>query len=166
MRAMLSLALLPALLLASCGDDKGTSISISGKDENGKPATASMNGDTGRVKVDVPGFAADIKLPKIQLDAANFDMNGVKLYPGSTITNMNIDSAKGGDAVAISFDSPADPAKVKAWFAEKMQAARFTVADAPAGLSGRTDDGDAYSLTLAPGADGHSSNGRIRIEGK
>jgi hypothetical protein len=165
MRASLSLAFLPVLLLSGCGDDKGTTISINGKDEAGKPATASMDGDTGRVKVDVPGFAADIKLPKIQLDAGNFDMNGVKLYPGSTITNMSIDSAKGADAVAISFSAPADPAKVKTWFAGKMKAARFTVADATGGLSGKTEDGDGFSLTLTPDANGHS-NGTIRIAEK
>ena len=54
---------------------------------------ASIDGGSGQVKIDVPGFEANIKLPKVQLDAANFDIGGVKLYPGSKVTSMNIDAA-------------------------------------------------------------------------
>jgi len=161
MRASLFALAAPLALLAGCGgDDKGTSISITGNDNEGKPAAASIDGESGKVKIDVPGFAANITLPKIQLDADNFDIGGVKLYPGSTVTAMNIDAGKkagNADTVRISFDSPADPATVKAWFVEKMKAESFTVADAATGLSGKTDDGDAFTLTLTPGATGHST---------
>lgn len=108
MRASLLALAAPLALLAGCGgDDAGTSISIKGNDSEGKPATASMDGGSGQVKIDVPGFEASIKLPKIQLDADNFDLGGVKLYPGSKVTSMNIDAAKedqAGDAVTIAFE--------------------------------------------------------------
>jgi hypothetical protein len=160
MRASLLALAAPLALLAGCGgDDKGTSISITGNDNEGKHVTTSVDGNSGKVKIDVPGFAANITLPKIQLDADNFDIGGVKLYPGSTVTAMNIDAGKKGqnaDTVSIVFDSPADAATVKAWFLEKMKAERFTVAEAATGISGKTDDGDAFTLTLAPGATGHS----------
>lgn len=167
MRASLLALAAPLTLLAGCGgDDTGTSISIKGNDSEGKPAVASVDGKSGQVKIDVPGFEANIKLPKVQLDADNFDIGGVKLYPGSNVTSMNIDAAekgKVGDAVTIAFDSPADAATVKAWFLEKMKAESFTVAEAATGLSGKTDDGDAFTLTLTPGATGHS-NGTINIK--
>ncbi|MBY8825914.1 hypothetical protein [Sphingomonas colocasiae] len=167
MRASLLALAAPLALLAGCGggDDAGTSISIKGNDTEGKPATAIMDGGTGAVKIDVPGFEASIKLPKVQLDADNFDIGGVKLYPGSKVTAMNIDAAKKGetkDSVTIAFDSPADAATVKAWFLEKMKAESFTVAEAATGLSGKTDDGNAFTLTLTQGAAG-SSTGSIAI---
>ena len=168
MRASLLALAAPLALLVGCGgDDTGTSISIKGNDSEGKPATASLDGGSGEVKIDVPGFAANIRLPKVQLDAGNFDIGGVKLYPGSKVTSMNIDAAKKrgtGDSVTIAFDSPADASTVKAWFLEKMKAESFTVAEAAAGLAGKTDDGDAFTLTLNQGEAGHSSGSIVITE--
>ena len=169
MRASLLALAAPLALLSGCGgngdNDTGTSISITGNDNEGKPAAASLDGKSGEVKIDVPGFEANIKLPKLQLDADNFDIGGVKLYPGSKVTAMNIDTgkkAKVGDTVTIAFDSPADVATVKAWFIEKMKAESFTLAEAATGISGKTDEGDAFTLTLTPGAAGQSK-GAINI---
>ena len=155
------LAAASALVLLSACDKgaKGTDITISGTDSEGKPATAKMDGATGRVTIDVPGVKVDVPLPRIELDSGNFDVGGVKLYPGSTVSGLNVLTDKkgdGGDGVKITFDAPADPATVSAWFAEKMRKQEFSVTADGTSLSGKTDDGDPFSLKLTPGAAGHS----------
>ena len=150
MRAIAILA--PALLLAACGGgegaDNGTQISISGGD-NGSAFTAGVGKD-GQISVNAPGFNGSIKLPKIQLDAGDFEINGVKLPDGSKITDMNIlgnRSGNGDDRVRLSFTSPVGTAAVREWFQGKLTAEGFKLSAAGDNLSGTTDDGKGFTLT-------------------
>jgi hypothetical protein len=151
-----------ALSLAACGEKgDGTSISLNAGGTDGN-VTAGVDGKTGQMSLNVPGFSGRIKLPKIKLDAGDFDMNGVHLYPGSTISGMNID-ARDNDAnedtgqVKVSFDSPASPDVVRAWFAEKLTTAGdFKLQSSGTGLSGTAEDGKVFKLDLAPTGDGKS----------
>ncbi|RJF90339.1 hypothetical protein [Sphingomonas cavernae] len=167
-----ALAGLSALaLLAACGksDDagNGTAISIQGKTDKGQNASASADAD-GRVNINLPGFKADVNLPKIALDADNMDIGGVKLYPGSKVTAVNIlgdgEAAGDQDKVTIVFDAPADAATLKTWFTEKMSAENFTLAASANGLSGKTDDGEPFTLDFGAGAAGHTT-GTFTISG-
>lgn len=152
-RILLLAALLP---LAACGSDKGTTVSINA---SGADGNVSFGTDAnGHVAIDSPVFKGKITLPKLQLDADNFDMNGVHLYPGSTISGMNVDAregagdVKGDDAhVRVQFASPAAPATVRDWFKGKLDAAGFTVSADGAGLSGTTDEDKPFKLDLTPG---------------
>jgi hypothetical protein len=154
-----------ALALAACGstnDDgkPGTDISIDAATDSGKPVKASSDGKTGEIAIDVPGFKANIAMPKIKLDADNFDMNGVKLFPGSKVTSMNLsqlseDKDKG--SVRISFDAPATPEIVKAWFLEKLaNEDEFSVSQTVNGIRGTVKGGEPFVLDLKPGESGHT----------
>lgn len=144
-----TLILLLALPLAACGKgDGGTSISV--KDERGK-TVASADGEGGQVKLDVPGFSGKIKLPRIKLDAGNFDLNGVHLYPGSTINSFDVQAGDNNDGgVRVVFTSPAQPATVRDWFADRLGKADFQVRPDGTGLIGTTDDKKPFRLTLDP----------------
>ncbi len=160
-----SLILLTAFApLAACGSngDSGTTISINSSDGN---VAARADGASGKVSVDLPGFSGALKLPKIHLDAEDFDLNGVHLYPGSQIANMAVD-AKGDDGgvVTIDFDSPADPATVRDWFNGKLGATGFSLTAKGDGLVGTTDEGKPFRLDLAPAAGGHAT-GKIVVSG-
>ncbi|QDX27752.1 hypothetical protein FPZ54_18225 [Sphingomonas suaedae] len=149
------LALPLAAALTACGDGEGTTISIEG--DNGS-VTAKADKD-GRVEVKAPGFEGSIKLPRFRMDADNFDIDGVKLYPGSTISSLNIedrggDAAKGG--VRVAFDAPADAERVRAWFREQMEGAGFTVTGNRAELTGKTGKGSPYTLKIDPAGEGKS----------
>jgi len=160
MRPMFAFAALALLAACDKGNEKGTDISISGTDSQGKPAVARLDGGTGRVTLDVPGVKLDLPLPKVTLNADDFDIGGVALYPGSTVNGLHVLTDKAGgsdDAVNIRFDSPAAPATVAAWFAEKMRQKGFTLTADGTSLSGKTEDGDPFTLRLTPGAAGHSS---------
>lgn len=162
-----ALVLLP---LAACDGGKGTSISINTSDGDGN---GSLDVDSGgHATIDTPFFKGKVSIPKLKLDASNFDMNGVHLYPGSTIEGMNVDAQGGSDdaksekddngTVRVSFTSPATPATVRDWFRDKLTAAAFKVAPSGTGLTGTTKDGKPFTLDLTPaGAD--KAKGVIKI---
>lgn len=164
-----------ALALAACGsssDDAtpGTDISIDATTNEGNPVKASSDGKTGEIAIDVPGFKANIAMPKIKLDADNFDIDGVKLYPGSKVISMKVDqitrSAGSADdkkgTVRISFDAPASTEVVKAWFLEKLTANdKLTVNPTASGFAGTSKDGDPFTLDLRPGETGHTTGSMI-----
>ena len=165
------LPLLALVVLSACGSPDetkdGTNISINAKDEDGVVAI-NADGKTGKVSVNLPGFNANLKLPKMMLDHSNFDLDGVKLYPESKVRSVNVDADdKGGKDkanVRIAFESPADVAKVKAWFKAGFAEQEIKVSETPTGFTGATDDGDAFVLALAPNGRAMTS-GTIEITG-
>ena len=73
-------------------DDLGTTITVDAKDKDGKTVQVKADGETGRVAINVPGFDANVKLPKMMLNHSNFDIDGVKLYPGSKVDSVNVNA--------------------------------------------------------------------------
>jgi hypothetical protein len=159
-----------ALALAACGehDGNGTSISFSGNSSDG--AVSGGIDSSGNLKIDANGFKADLKLPKFSVDANNFEMNGAHLYPGSTISSINVnggddkDGGKDPGKVRIAFTSPATAATVRDWLKERLGKAGFTLSADGAGLTGKTDDGKPFALKLSDqGA--NKSSGTIDMGG-
>ena len=166
---MLRFALLmPLFSLAACGSGPGTSISINAtSDEDGNASIATDA--NGHVAIKAPGFDGAIKLPQFHINAADFDVNGVKLYPDSTIDALNVDAegkaGKDKGEVHIAFRSPAAAATVQRWFRDRMVARGFKVETDGMGLKGTTDEGDPFRLALsADGAD--KSRGRLEVGSK
>ncbi|MBX9729989.1 MAG: hypothetical protein K2X59_01560, partial [Sphingomonas sp.] len=117
---------------------------------------------TGEVAINAPGFSGKITLPKLKLDSSDFEMNGVHLYPGSTISGMNIVGSEGKDGegkgnVRVTFDSPAEPAVVRDWFFDRLGKADFTITKNGTGLKGTDEKNKPFALELTPAADGHST---------
>ena len=165
----LAAALILAATLGAChGSKEGTSITINTTDADGN-TVADLNGNSGALSINTPGFSGKITLPKVHLDGGDFDMNGVHLYPGSTVSAMNIDAHDGGKSgdedrgvVRISFASPAAPATVRDWYRQKLTAAGFTLSPSGNGLVGTTDEKKPFKLDLAAdGAD--KSKGTITV---
>jgi hypothetical protein len=165
---------LAAFALAACGasaDDgkTGTDISIDATTDEGETIKASSDGKTGEVAIDAPGFKANIAMPKVNLDSDNFEMNGAKLYPGSKIISMKVDnvmraagSEGGAGTVRISFDAPASPDVVKAWFLDQLvNTAKYSLKVTPDGMTGTNEDGDPFTLNLRAGEVGHSIGSMI-----
>lgn len=153
---VLPLAAAVALLSACNKGDEGTSIALT--TENG---SGSMTQD-GKVKIDTPVFQGSFKLPKMQLDASNFDMDGVHLYPGSKIRGMDVDAAKGDGRVVVRFDAPAAPTTVRDWMAAEFKKAGKDQVEVTAnGLKGKDEDGKGFTIDLAPSGSGAS--GTIHI---
>ncbi|HWK34927.1 hypothetical protein [Sphingomonas sp.] len=151
MRALLIAPLV--LALGACGDGEGTQISLNVNDPGGASFNASAAKD-GTVAINAPGFRGAIKLPKIQLDAGDFDINGVRLPPGSKIDGLNIDGNAGDDRVRVTFTSPIAPAAVREWFQGKLAAKGFKLTAQGDSLSGTTDEGKPFTLIARSGGEG------------
>ncbi|RSY79067.1 hypothetical protein DAH66_17805 [Sphingomonas koreensis] len=165
-RHWLVLPLMAALTACGDGSGEGNGASISVKSGEGE---ASIRADKdGRVAVKAPGFEGSIKLPKFDLGADNFEVDGLKLYPGSTIASLNVDANqdKGGeDSVRVQFDAPAAADKVRNWFQEQMQTAGFTIAAKDGQLSGKTSEGSDFTLDIDAAGDS-KSRGTLTVLGK
>ncbi|MEZ0243658.1 MAG: hypothetical protein ACAH11_09805 [Sphingomonas sp.] len=140
------------ILLAGCTPEGNSTITLNGEDGNVSIVTDA----DGHTTVSAPGVNASVTLPKIKIDAEDFDVNGVKLYPGSTVRDFNLDAteANGGGKdkgrLSLSFDSPASLDKVQAWFRDNMAKRKFKVSAQGNGFAGTTDEGDPITLELTP----------------
>ena len=140
-----------ALALAACGEHDGNSTSISFSGNSSDGAVSGGIDSSGNLKIDANGFKADLKLPKFSVDANNFEMNGVHLYPGSTINSIDVnggDDGKDTGKVRVAFTSPATAATVRDWLKERLGKAGFTLSADGTGLTGKTDDGKPFALKL------------------
>lgn len=141
------------LALAGCqgGDGgEGTSFSITGNSVDGNAQGASVDGGTGAVKIDLPFLSGNFTLPRMQLDAGDFDLNGVRLYPGSTIKGVSVDAGRAASegAVKIAFESPATAMAVQQYFLARLPKAGFTLKASGNRLSGTTDEDQPFSLSV------------------
>jgi hypothetical protein len=157
-----ALLLVLALPLAGCGDDSNTTtFSIRGESDNGG---GSVTGDAnGHVAVKTEGFEGSLRLPKMSIDAKDLDIDGMRLYPGSTVRNLDVAGKDDSGRVAIDFASPADPATVQAWFRETMTKHGYRVDADGTGLKGSTGEGKPFTLALKA-ADGGKTDGTLRLE--
>lgn len=158
---------LAALTLAGCGEGEGngTSFSITAQSDEGNTAIAST--ENGSVSVKAPGFEGSFKLPKVAIKAEDFDVNGVKLYPGSTVTGFNVSSnnrmgERDKGSVTISFDTPLDAPALREWYAKELARRGFRVEATGDGFAGTTDEGEPFTLHITPREDG-TSKGRMMV---
>jgi hypothetical protein len=162
-----ALVLLPLLSLAACGEadteksKPGADVTVDAKSADGDQVSIKADGQTGKVSVKLPGFSGNISLPKIPTDAAHFDIDGVKLYPGSSISAVNIKGDETGkdnqSQVHIAFTSPAAPTKVAAYFRDAFAAKHVEITGPDANLAGKSEGGNPFTIALAPAANGQTS---------
>ena len=174
----LPLIALPLLLaLPACestkspDDDKnveqGTSISVNAKSDSGEDVKITADGDTGKVAVNLPGFDANTNLPKVVMKDSNFDLDGVKLYPGAKVSSINVkaDKSDGEDDahVQIVYTAPAAPKAVRDWFVKAFADKSVVTKLDGESLIGTTRDGTPFTMNFAD-AKGGSTTGTIVID--
>lgn len=169
--------MVPALALTACGEKPATEaggdiaeVTINAKGEEGGNVRISADGKGSSIRIDGDGVNINADLPGI--DGLNvgsdFDIDGVKLYPGAKITSVNI-NADGGKPegqqgmVDFGLTAPAAPDAVLQWYAKAFAAKGLTTTTKGGTLSGTTKDGDAFAISLT--ADGTGSKGKVRISG-
>jgi hypothetical protein len=169
--------LVPALALAACGEKSANDgggdvkdVTINAKGEDGGTVTIRADDKGSSIRIDGDGVNINADLPGIDgLDvASDFDIDGVKLYPGAKITSINV-NADGGKpegqqgVVDFALTAPAAPATVLAWYSKAFADKGIATTTKGSTLSGKTKDGDAFAIELAP--DGTGSKGKVRISG-
>jgi hypothetical protein len=168
MRPIILLLSVAALALAACNrhndadDDKGAKLSIAlagdDKADDAKKGSVTIDGDTdsGKFELKLPGgIEAKVRIPEGLAAKSKFDIDGVGLFPGAKVTNVNINA--GGDdgaKVMIGFAAPGDAAAVADWYQRQFEAKQRSVQRSGATLSGKTEDGDDFTLAIAQAAAG------------
>ncbi len=142
--------LLPIALAACHGS---ANINFDGNDSDGNSVISTDS--NGRIQIKAPGVQGSITLPKMPLDAKNFDIDGVTLYPGSTLKNLKVNDSQGDKdgQVIVEFESPAAPTVVRDWFRDNMTKQGFKVTTKDDNLIGTTDDGQPFALQLSAQGD-------------
>ncbi|WP_422059193.1 hypothetical protein [Sphingopyxis sp.] len=162
----------PMMLLAACGQSEekkdAPQISINAGDGKGGVQISSNKDGSGRIKIGGDGVGIDMKIPDfVDLDVAgDFDIDGVKLYPGSNVTTVNVDARDNGDSgdkatVELGFTSPAAPAKAADWMVAEFAKKNIQIQRAGDTLRGTTKDGDDFTIKF--GADGANTKGDVTI---
>ena len=123
------------------------------------------------LKIDSDKFKADLEIPGISFGGDHMDMDGMKLYPGSTVKGVRVHAVdrpgtKKGE-VTMDFTSPAAPLKVAEHMAEQARKAGFTLtSNTAARVSGtKTDDGDVNTFDITLNSNGASTAGVMTMSG-
>ncbi|MBY0306559.1 MAG: hypothetical protein K2W86_15575 [Sphingomonas sp.] len=97
--------------------------------------------------------AMDMPMP----DGSAVDMAALPLYPGSKMVDMKIMPHEVDDMIDLAFDSPADPATVRAWYVDTLGKQGFTLKEDGTALAGTDADGKPIRIDVQPAPGGHST---------
>ncbi len=156
------------LSLGACKErqEKETDIRVNVETDDG---TVTAGSTEGKATINTPAGHAVVNTGGIKLDSAHFDIDGVKLYPGSAIRSMNVNASDKAGAknatVIVGFDAPADAKTVADYFEKEMTARKFTTARTGYNINGKTADGSGFALAIAD-LGGGKSNGTLTINDK
>ena len=161
----------PMMLLAACGSEEkksgeATEVSINAGDEHGG-VQIKTGKDGGNIKIGGDGAAIDIDIPDfVDLDIeSDFDIDGVKLYPGSKVTKVDVDAndKNGADkaVIKLGFTSPAAPTKAADWMAGEFAKKGVKVTRTGDTLAGKDKDGADFRIKFVP--DGATAKGEVMI---
>jgi hypothetical protein len=104
----------------------------------------------------------DLKLPAELLNSGKFEISGVPMVPGGTITGMKVDAGgQGAPRIDLSFTAPTSPAEVKNYFVEQFRAQGIAADLAADVLTGTTREGQAFTMRFSP--EGSGTSGTIRL---
>ena len=118
--------------------------------------------ENGQVTFDLPFASGQVKMPEGTFQHGDFDIDGVKLMPGSTITGFNVNAGDKGGIVNFAFKAPTAPEGVRAYFVDQFKAKGIEAAASGDSVSGKTKDGDPFVITVRPS--GQGSEGTIRVQ--
>lgn len=116
-------------------------------ESNNDNAVATLTLGSGQVTVaDKPV----VKGPTLRDDARTFSMNGVPLYPGSKIIGQRFTfGGSRGNAMHLSFESPAAAAAVREWLKPRLEKAGYSLIVDGTGLTGTDNRRRQFLLKLA-----------------
>ena len=120
--------------------------------------------DSGHIAFNLPIAEGQVKVPTSMMHNGNFDIDGVKLMPGSSVTGFNLDAHDHGATVDMSFTAPASPDAVRAYFVDQFKKQGVEAALAGDSVTGKSKDGNPFAIQVRPAPNG--SQGKIVIQDK
>lgn len=141
-------------------------------DDAGTSATATTVAGASGLKIDSDQFKANLEIPGLSFGGDHLDLDGMKLYPGSTVKGVRVHAvdhpgSKRGEVV-VTFTSPAAPLAVARHLAREAARAGFALSSNTTALvAGAKRDGDGednrFTATLNP--TGTATLGQLTMTG-
>lgn len=127
--------------------------------------SVTMKGQSnGQVSFNFPFAQGHVKIPESMMKSGQFDIDGVRMIPGGTLTGFNVNAGDNGSTVNIGFSSPVSPHDTQAYFLDQFRQKGVEAAAAGDSISGKAKDGDNFLIHVASAAQG--STGTIQIQSK
>jgi len=120
--------------------------------------------ESGHVAFNLPFMQGQVKVPAGMMHNGSFDIDGVKLMPGSSVTGFSVFARHEGATVHMTFNAPAPPDQVRSYFLDQFKQKGVEAALAGDAVKGKSKDGSAFVINLSPAATG--SAGTIDIQSK
>ena len=120
--------------------------------------------ESGHIAFNLPIAEGKLKVPASIMHDGNFDIDGVKLMPGSSVTGFNVDAGGKNATVDMSFTAPASPDEVRSYYLDQFKKQGIEVALAGDAVAGKSKDGSPFTIQVSPTASG--SQGKIVIHDK
>lgn len=146
-----------ALMLAGCH--------ATFKNSAKSPERVTPNGqESGQVSFNFPFAQGQVKIPASMIHKGQFDIDGVRMIAGGSLTGFNVNAGDNGSTVNIGFNSPASPQDTQAYFLDQFHQKGVQAAAAGNLITGKSKDGDTFVIHVAAAANG--STGTIQIQSK
>ena len=115
----------------------------------------------GNVAFNLPFVKGQVKVPSGFMHDGNFDIDGVKLMPGSSVTGFSVFAKDKGSTVNMTFTAPASPDEVRSYFVGAFKQKGEEAAIAGDAVSGKAKDGSPFTIQVGP--DSKGSKGTVVI---
>lgn len=152
-----SALLLLVPLLAGCN--------VHSKNPANDDGNVTINADqSGHIAFNLPFVQGQVKIPTSMMHNGNFDLDGVKLMPGSSVTGFSVLAHDKGATVDMSFTAPGSPDQVRSYFLDQFKDKGVEASASGNDVTGRSKDGSPFVINLA--AAGTDTQGKINIQSK
>jgi hypothetical protein len=118
--------------------------------------------ESGHIAFNLPIAEGKLKVPANVMHEGDFDIDGVKLMPGSSVTGFSVMAGDKGANVTMAFSAPASPEEVRSYYLDHFRGQGVEAALAGDAVQGKTKDGNAFAIHVSPAASG--STGKIEIQ--
>ena len=133
--------LIPVLLLGACN--------FHAKNPAHGDAEVAINADEGgNVNFNLPFASGNIKLPEGAMKNGQFDIDGVKMIPGGTITGFSVFAKDKGSTVDLAFKAPQSADQVRAYFLNQFKEKGVEAAQSGNTVSGKSKDGSDFAIDV------------------
>jgi hypothetical protein len=155
MRCAALLMLLP--LLAGCN--------VHSKNPANGDENVSIHADeSGHIEFNLPVAEGKLKVPAAMMHNGDFDIDGVKLMPGSSVTGFSVLAGDKGANVTMAFKAPASADEVRSYYVDQFRKQGVEAALAGDAVTGKTKDGSPFAIHVSAAPSG--STGKIEIQDK
>lgn len=120
--------------------------------------------DSGHIGFNLPIGQGQLKVPTSMMHNANFDIDGVKLPPGSSVTGFSLDAHEKAATLDMSFTTGMSVEQVRSYFLDQFQSRGVEAELAGEAVTGKSKDGSPFTIEVVPATNG--SRGKIVVHDK